>query len=44
MDLTQVEALSDLLEAETESQRRQALGAFWMGRLGVWLAYGAGIW
>jgi len=25
MDLTQVEALSDLLEAETESQRRQAL-------------------
>lgn len=39
MDLTQVEALSDLLEAETESQRRQALrvldGA--IGRVvGVW--------
>lgn len=39
MDLTEVEALSDLLEAETESQRRQALrvldGA--IGRVvGVW--------
>ena len=28
LDLTQVEALSDLLEAETESQRRQAMRVF----------------
>ncbi len=39
LDLTQVEALSDLIEAETELQRRQALdilqGAF-SDKIGIW--------